>query len=162
MPEEMEIPAIDWPNWSPKEETSLLFAMRDEQLLLIHKKRGLGAGKINAPGGRLEPGETIEQAAIREAHEEVGITASNIAYAGVLSFEFTDGYSTRCHVFTTRDFTGTPIETDEALPEWFHADAIPYDRMWADDRLWIPLMLDGKPFDAHFIFKDDTMLWHDM
>ena len=162
MPGASCIPVIDWTQWQPTEETSLLFAMRDDQVLLIHKKRGLGAGKINAPGGRVDPGESFEDAAIREAHEEVGIEAEKLSYCGVLSFQFTDGYSTRCHVYSTRTFSGVPIETDEAIPLWAELDSIPYDRMWADDVLWIPLMLKGEPFDAHFIFNGDSMLWHDM
>ena len=39
------------------------------QVLLIRKKRGLGAGKINGPGGKLDPGETFAQTAVREVQE---------------------------------------------------------------------------------------------
>ncbi len=155
-------PEINWDKWVPTEETSLLFALRDTNILLIHKKRGLGAGKINAPGGRVEKGESFQDAAIREAREEVGIEAADLHYSGILSFEFTNGYSTRCHVFKTELFEGTPIETDEATPVWFDIKDIPYNRMWADDILWIPMMLNNIPFDAHFIFDDDIMLWHDL
>ena len=63
---------IDWSRWQPTELATLCFVIRDGQILLIHKKRGLGAGKINGPGGRIESGETAEQGAIRETQEEVG------------------------------------------------------------------------------------------
>ena len=46
---------VDWTNWTPTERATLLFVIRDGQMLLIHKKKGLGAGKINGPGGRIEP-----------------------------------------------------------------------------------------------------------
>src|SRR5690606_39061541 len=59
------------PAWTPRDRATLLFVRRGHQILLIRKKRGLGAGKINAPGGRIEPGETPEQAARRELLEEV-------------------------------------------------------------------------------------------
>ena len=49
---------VDWESWIPEQRATLLFVVKDGQVLLIHKKRGLGAGKINAPGGRLDPGET--------------------------------------------------------------------------------------------------------
>ncbi len=49
---------VDWTTWEPKERATLLFVIKEGQILLIRKKRGLGAGKINGPGGRLEPGET--------------------------------------------------------------------------------------------------------
>jgi hypothetical protein len=28
-------------------------------------------------------------------------------------------------------------------PQWFPIDAIPYDKMWPDDRFWLPLLLQG-------------------
>jgi len=57
---------IDWASWTPTERATLLFVLRDGQILLIHKKTGLGAGKINGPGGRIEPGESAQEGAIRE------------------------------------------------------------------------------------------------
>ncbi|MDD4737047.1 MAG: 8-oxo-dGTP diphosphatase [Kiritimatiellae bacterium] len=129
---------IDWTTWTPKEKATLLFVLRDNQILLIHKKRGLGHGKINGPGGRLEPGETPRQAAIREVIEEVGITPLNVSPSGELLFQFCDGYSLHGYVFTATDFQGELIVTDEACPEWFELDQIPSDRMWPDDRFWMP------------------------
>jgi 8-oxo-dGTP diphosphatase len=151
---------IDWDTWVPVDVATLCFIRKAGKLLLIHKKRGLGKGKINAPGGRLEKGETLEQTAIRETQEEVGLTPAGLVLAGCLDFAFTDGYSLQAHVFTATDATGTLIETDEATPFWCDENDIPYDEMWSDDRLWIPLMLGGTRFEAQFIFENDQMLWH--
>lgn len=151
---------VDWPAWRPADTAVLTFIRRDGQLLLILKKRGLGRGKVNAPGGRIEPGETPEQAAVRETQEEVGLTPLQLHGAGRLDFAFADGYSLRCHVFTAGACEGTLAETDEAAPFWCAESEIPYDRMWADDRLWIPLMLQGRPFTGQFVFDGDRMLWH--
>jgi len=73
---------VDWETWVPTERATLLFVIKDGQVLLIHKKKGLGAGKINGPGGRLEPGETPEQAAIREVQEELLVTPVNSRRVG--------------------------------------------------------------------------------
>lgn len=152
--------STDWSTWQPADTAVLTFIRRQGQLLLIVKKRGLGHGKVNAPGGRLEPGETPEQAAVRETQEEVGLTPFGLCSAGRLDFAFTDGYSLRCHVFTADDCEGTPTETDEASPFWCGETEIPYGRMWSDDRLWVPLMLEDRPFSAQFVFDGDLMLWH--
>jgi len=151
---------IDWPNWKPVDTAVLTFIRCDGKLLLILKKRGLGKGKFNAPGGRLEAGETPEQAAVRETQEEVGLTPQHLRPAGRLDFAFTDGYSLRCHVFTADAYDGTLAETDEADPFWCSETDIPYGRMWTDDCIWIPLMLEGRRFEARFVFDGDLMLWH--
>ena len=151
---------VDWKKWQPRQEATLLFVIRDGQILLIHKKRGLGAGNINGPGGRLEPGETPIEAAVREVEEELCVTPTGVSYAGELFFQFVDGLSIHGIVFTATGYEGTPTETDEAKPLWTPLDQIPYDRMWADDRYWIPLMLDKTPFHGYFIFDDHVMLDH--
>ncbi len=148
---------MDWKNWTPRECANLCFILKNDQLLLIRKKRGLGAGKINAPGGRIEPNETAYQSAIREAREEVGLTPINPEKRGELHFQFVDGYSLHCTVFLAFDCEGEPIETDEATPFWISRDAVPYDEMWEDDRHWLPLLLEGKPFVGYFLFDGEEM-----
>jgi 8-oxo-dGTP diphosphatase len=153
---------IDWANWQPVERATLLFVLRDGQLLLIHKKRGLGAGKINGPGGRIDPGETAEQCAVREVQEELRVTPIGLSQHGELMFQFADGFSIHGTVFRATGCEGTPEETDEAVPLWTPVDRIPYERMWADDRVWLPLMLRGHSFRGRFLFDGDTMLGYDV
>ncbi len=149
---------IDWNTWEPKEHATLCLICRGDEVLLIRKKRGLGAGKINAPGGRLDPGETPLQAAIRETQEEVGLTPLNLELRAVLRFQFTNGYGVHCSVFYAPDCEGEMVETDEAVPIWTALDAIPYEEMWADDALWIPHFLAGRRVEGWFLFDEDVML----
>jgi 8-oxo-dGTP diphosphatase len=150
------------PAWAPQQRATLLFVVHDGQILLIHKKRGLGRGKINGPGGRLEPGETAREAAIREVREEVGVDVRTAHGAGRLKFQFTDGLSLDVIVFTAEGCEGTPVETDEAVPLWAPTAAIPYGRMWPDDVHWVPMMLAGQPFLGHFLFDGETLMAHDV
>ena len=151
---------IDWAAWTPQMRATLLFVVRDGRMLLIHKKRGLGAGKINGPGGRLEPGETPLQAAVREVEEELLVTPLDPVECGLLQFQFVDGLALEGYVFRAPDCRGEPRETDEATPLWVPLDRIPYDRMWADDRLWMPEFLAGRRFHGRFLFDGDRMLGH--
>ena len=151
---------IDWETWRAKDPATLVFVVKDEEILLIRKKRGLGAGKVNGPGGRVEPGEAPREAAVREAEEELRITPVELAYSGENLFQFVDGYSIHVHVFKAADYEGEPTETDEAIPLWTPIDAIPYDEMWEDDRLWLPLVLDGVGFSGRYLFDGDAMLDH--
>ena len=149
---------VDWTRWSPTDSATLIFVIRDGQILLIRKKRGLGAGKVNGPGGRLEPGESPETGVARELLEELGVTATNSCRLGEHRFQFVDGYSIYVHVYRASGVRGTPVETDEAVPMWVDVDAIPFDEMWEDDRLWLPLLLEGKHFSGYWIFDGDRML----
>jgi 8-oxo-dGTP diphosphatase len=147
-----------WKTWEPRERATLCFLIQDEQILLIRKKRGLGAGKINGPGGRIEPGEEPHECAVRETSEEVGLTPRNVQNRGELHFQFADGYSLHCAVFVAHEFTGDLIETDEALPIWTPLDSIPYDEMWADDIHWLPGVIAGGTFRGYFHFDGEKML----
>ena len=148
---------IPWSRWIPRDVATLLFVVRDDNILLIHKKRGLGKGKINGPGGRVDPGETPRECAVREVQEELCVTPVSLRRRGLLDFQFVDGYSLRCHVYRADDCRGTPSETDEAVPMWVGLDDIPYQRMWADDRIWLPMLLDEKDFQGRFLFDGDRL-----
>ena len=147
-----------WKTWEPRERATLCFLIQNEQILLIRKKRGLGAGKINGPGGRIEPGEEPHECAVRETSEEVGLTPLNVQNRGELHFQFADGYSLHCAVFVAHEFTGDLLETDEALPIWTPLDSIPYDEMWADDIHWLPGVIQGGTFRGYFHFDGEKML----
>lgn len=147
-------------HWAPRDVATLCFVVRDGEILLIRKKRGLGAGKVNGPGGRLEAGETPEACAVREVEEELGTTPQGLSHRGELRFQFADGYSLHCHVFRADGCDRAPRETDEAAPLWTPVEAIPYGEMWADDALWLPKMLAGWRFEGDFLFDGDVMGAH--
>src|SRR5262249_55058201 len=100
---------IDWATWCPTDRATLLFIIERDRILLIEKKRGLGAGKVNAPGGRIEPGERAIDCAIRELREELCVGAQGVVERGELSFHFLDGYKLHCRVFRGDICEGEPI-----------------------------------------------------
>ena len=149
---------MDWASWQPREDATLLFVIRDGQVLLIHKKRGIGAGKINGAGGRVHAGESPRQAAVREVEEELLVTPRDVTPHGEVWFHVTDGTAIRIHVFSATGLDGEPQETDEAAPLWVPVDAVPYEQMWEDDRHWLPHVLAGRRVLAKAVFEGDRML----
>ncbi len=99
---------IDWTSWRAVEPATLVFIIKDYRVLLIRKKRGLGAGKVNGPGGRLESGETFKACAIREVQEELHVTPVDPVRVGQHAFQFVDGYSIFVHVYRAVDLIGNP------------------------------------------------------
>jgi 8-oxo-dGTP diphosphatase len=153
---------LDWENWQARDPATLVFVFQDDEILLINKKTGLGKGKVNGPGGKVDPGETPEVCAVRECQEELGITVSELEYCGQHKFQFVDGYSIHVWVYRTRVYEGVPGETHEAEPLWVRQDRIPYDQMWEDDRLWLPMLIRGERFQTRWIFDGDRMLDYDI
>ncbi len=153
-----DVALVDWQAWVPSERAVLCFVLDRDKVMLIHKKTGLGKGKINAPGGRIEKMESAKDAAIRETREETGITPIDPIQQADLSFIFTNGYSLHGSVFFCEAYTGTLKETREADPFWCPVNNIPYKEMWEDDRYWVPKALAGIYVKGFFIFEEDAML----
>jgi len=149
-------------SWTAVNDATLVFVVDDDRVLLIRKKRGLGAGKINGPGGKVDPGETALACARREVKEELCIDIHDLTNVGRLRFQFVDNYSIDVQIYIATRFDGEPTETDEAIPLWFNINEIPYNEMWEDDRIWLPQVLGGKNVDGRFVFDGDKMLEHDV
>ena len=130
------------------------------QVLLGHKKTGLGQGKVVGLGGHLEPGESAAEAAAREVKEESGLTVppSALTEAAHVTFLFParPAWSMEVAVFTAADWAGQPAETDEIRPQWFPVAALPFDRMWDDAPRWLPRVLAGERLRATFTYADDN------
>jgi 8-oxo-dGTP diphosphatase len=152
---------IDWAAWQPTVRCTLMFVCEGDRVLLIRKKRGFGMGKVNGPGGKLDPGESELDCAVRETQEELGVQARDAVKRGELWFQFVDGLAMHVAVFHSHRFEGEAIETEEAAPLWTPIDAIPFERMWADDQHWLHRMLTGQEcFIGKFLFDGDAMLHH--
>ena len=136
--------------------------IRDGKILLIEKKKGHGRGKWNGPGGKIEAGESPEEAMVREVKEEVGIDVLSYRLLGHIEFFSVNEEDWEVFVYRVEDFRGRPIETEEARPQWIDIDNIPYGEMWEDDREWLPLVISGRLFEAKFWFEGEKMVKKDI
>jgi mutator protein MutT len=129
-----------------------MFLRREGELLLAMKKRGFGKGKWNGAGGKVEPGETPLQAAIRETEEEVGVTPKNPRKVAEIDFYITTepDFNNFAHIFVADKWEGEPHETEEMRPQWFPLGGIPYDEMWGDDIAWLPDVIENRRFTASY------------
>ncbi|PIR41842.1 MAG: DNA mismatch repair protein MutT [Candidatus Yanofskybacteria bacterium CG10_big_fil_rev_8_21_14_0_10_37_15] len=138
-----------------KKVLTLCIIHQHPKVLLGIKKRGFGMGKYNGFGGKLNDGETVEEAAKREVKEEAGVTVEDMHKIGIIDFKWQDKPEVlEVHVFKANQFQGEPNESEEMKPEWFHVDAIPFQKMWPDDKHWFPLFLQDKKFQGKFLFDN--------
>jgi 8-oxo-dGTP pyrophosphatase MutT (NUDIX family) len=125
------------------------------RLLLGFKKTKIGKGYWNGFGGRVEAGETVAEAAARELLEESGLTAHELSLSGVVTANFRDvAEQFELNIFRVTRIGGEARETREMRPQWFAVDQIPYEAMWASDKLWLPLLLAGKQFSGTVWFDN--------
>lgn len=138
----------------------VLRGLTGEQVLLGLKQRGFGAGRVVAPGGKIEPGENPAQAAIRELHEETGLEANidTLARVARVYFRFPSRQLSDmdCTVFIIRDFSGMATPSEELVPAWYPVGHLPLAKMWDDSALWLGKILAGERFDAHVTLADDN------
>lgn len=137
-------------------EATLCEIVKDDKVLLKKACRGVSESKWNGLGGKIEAGETPLENVIREVKEESNLFVKNLRKHGILKFY--DGSRQNLffivHLFSTCDCNGEIRECDEGELKWFDIDKIPYGDMWADDEIWMPLMLGGKEFDGDFVFDE--------
>lgn len=137
---------------------TLCFILDENRVLLLKKNPGLfGAGKWNAPGGKLHPNETPEECAVREVREETGLEVRprKIATLSFFKHEKREDPDWIGHVFLTREFRGSVEEGKEGILRWFPIDQPPFDQMWEDDRYWYKHAIEGRAFKGDFYFKGD-------
>lgn len=139
---------------------TLCFPLYNGQVLVGYKKRGFGAGKFAGFGGKIEPGETLAQAAVRELAEECRLQVDpfHLEYVAALTFIFParPSWNERVYAFLVRRWQGQPLETEEMRPSWFPFANIPYQQMWQDNRLWLPRVLAGECLRGRFVFREDN------
>ena len=128
--------------------TTLALILQGDKVLLGEKKRGFAAGTFNGIGGKQDPGETIDEAMVRETQEEIGVTPTNYKKVGNIDFINLvykgENVDIKLHIYTCGGYVGEIKETGEMIPQWFNIKDVPYDKMLPDDTSWFPLVLEGK------------------
>lgn len=144
--------------------------LRDDTRICLGVRKmvssGLGENLIAGIGGKVGDSpeiqnETLDRAMDREANEEIGIRVLEKQERGRVRFIFShkpsdSKWNQDVTIYSITKWEGTPFETESIQPVWFDLDALPWERMWADNEYWLPRVLAGQRVDAVFLYSDDN------
>ena len=145
---------------------TLVYVKREGQTLMIHrvkKERDIHEGKWNGLGGKLEPGESPEACAVREVREESGLEIKNLRYGGLLVFANFKGEDWYVWVYSTDEFSGELIDSNEGNLQWIADGELRSLALWPSDLLFLDWLEAGRIFSARFEYNErDEMLTHEV
>jgi 8-oxo-dGTP diphosphatase len=120
----------------------------------IKKRNDMHAGKWNGLGGKLEPGETPEECAIREVWEESGLRLIAPILRGIITFpQFSGGDDWYTYIFVAYDFTGALIDSAEGELAWVENGKLFDLKLWAGDHVFMRWLDDPRFFSAKFVYQ---------
>jgi 8-oxo-dGTP diphosphatase len=145
---------------------TLCYVRQAGKTLMIHRikrQNDMHLGKWNGLGGKLEPGETPEECAIREIFEESGLRARNPLLKGFLTFPgFANEEDWYAFVFVVTDFEGELTESSEGYLSWILNENLLSLPLWEGDLLFIPWLDQPGLFSGKFTYRDNRLVSHNV
>lgn len=129
--------------------STLCYIERDGKYLMLHrvkKENDANKDKWIGVGGRFEEGESPEDCITREVNEETGLTLTDYAYRGLVTFVSDKWEGEFMHLFTATGFEGSIKECDEGVLEWISREELMKLPMWEGDRIFLELIARPCPF----------------
>lgn len=136
---------------------TLGIVLQDGNILLGEKKKGeIGTGKLSGPGGKLDPGETLEECMIRETREEleVELDPTSLELTAIIDFYAAGEIDFRVYIYHAQILSGELHETADMIPGWYPLDESTFDRAYEADRHWLPKAARGEKFCANVHYLD--------
>lgn len=142
---------------NPMKIATLGIILQDDKILLGEKKKGeIGTGVLSGPGGKLDPGETLEECLIRETREELEIELdpASLMLVAVIDFYAAGELDFRVHTYQAKILSGEIHETADMIPGWYPLDDATFERTYESDRHWLPKAARGEKFRANVLYRD--------
>jgi 8-oxo-dGTP diphosphatase len=143
---------------------TLCFVFSGREVLLLRggPHKNLWPNRYNGIGGHLEAGEDMVSAALREIHEEAGLTVRDLRLRGVVTVDVEPEVGVLIGVFSASAASRQFTDSVEGQLAWFPADELPLDDIVPDvPRLLRRLMSDppgAPPFSAHYSYDASDRL----
>lgn len=134
--------------------SALCYIQRQNQILMLQRRKEPFRGYWTAPGGKLEPGEDPRQAIRREIREETGLRLRSTDLQLVVSERSPDPlYNWLLFVFRSADAVGQLTQCQEGLLHWVPFAELPALKRVAVDTQLLPFVFDDrKRYIIHVVF----------
>ncbi|MBN1355972.1 8-oxo-dGTP diphosphatase [bacterium] len=143
---------------------TLCYLRRNGRTLMLFRNKkpaDIHKSKWNGLGGKMEPGESPEECAVREIHEESGLVAVDPRMRGILTFPRFDGANDWIvFVFTVENFRGSMHASPEGELKWIEDVDLADLPLWEGDRIFLPLLNQERFFSGKFIYRSGRLTDH--
>jgi 8-oxo-dGTP diphosphatase len=140
---------------------TLVYAVREGQVLLLRRVKDPNKGLWVAPGGKIEPGESPIDCAVREMREETGLLVERPVLRGVMTETSPrPDYQWLTFIFVARRFSGRVSPTPGLELRWVPIDEVARLPIPPADAVFLPRMMesDDAPFNAKFEYDKQLKL----
>jgi 8-oxo-dGTP diphosphatase len=141
---------------------TLCYAVRDGQVLLLHRNKEPNLGLWVAPGGKLELDESPQECALRELEEETGLVGQDPILRGIITeISPRDDYQWLIFIFVTDRFSGEmsdcqQIDCSEGTLAWIPIAEVTQLSIPEADAIFFPHIIgDGPLFRAKFVYDQE-------
>jgi mutator protein MutT len=140
--------------------TTLIYAMRDNRVLLMHRRKEPNFGQWTAPGGKIELDESPAECAVRELREETGLIALERPELRLIVTEVSPlpAWQWLMFIYLVQEFTGEVTGCAEGDLAWVPVEQVAQLPIPQADAIFYPRVIDGSPGPIAIKFTYDADL----
>lgn len=143
--------------------TTLCYIEQEDKYLMLYrnkKENDQSMGKWLGVGGKLEPGESPDDCAVREVFEETGLRLTEYRCRGFITFVSDIWDNEIMFLYTADGYQGEiKDKCNEGRLEWIPKDKIMELNMWEGDRIFLKELIEGKDFiNLKLVYEGDRLV----
>ncbi len=145
----------------------LCYLKQKGKTLMLYRNRkpnDIHQGKWNGLGGKLEKGESPEEALVREVKEEANVSLVDYQLKGIITFpDFNNEEDWYVYLYTSHDYRGEiNYQSNEGELKWIDDQRLFDLNLWEGDHLFLKWMEQPRFFSAKMIYQNKTLLKHNV
>jgi 8-oxo-dGTP diphosphatase len=140
--------------------TTLVYALRHGEVLMMHRRQEPNLSQWTAPGGKIEVNESPAECAVRELQEETGLVTHGRPELRVIATETSPlpNWQWLMFIYLVTDFSGQVGQCDEGDLAWIPTGQVLSLPIPQADAIFFPFVVGGSPGPISMKFEYDAGL----